>query len=724
MIMVNLDSAKNTFILESRENLKNLEDNLLLLEDTPEDMSIIESIFREAHTIKGSSGMFGYEAVTDFTHVFENLLDSLRKGEIKVNDKLIAISLKAHDHISVLIDEAEAGNATVSGDIEKKGSKVLNDMLSLLGKKTEDDSLKKEPIEKSDEPGPEENEETFSQNSIWHLSIRLKEELFKNGFDPFSFLSYLKSKGSFSNITTITEKIPLIDEINPENCYLGFEADFISDGPLNKTDILNIFEFIKDDSEIRIIPPNSKIEEFINLIDSLPEGNNKLGEILTASGTITKDELSSALNIQKEEFQNAKQLGEVLVDKNFIPQELLDAAIQKQEKNRGEDKKKKSIRIEAEKIDQLITLVGELVIASANIYQKATKINDSEVTESASEMVRLVDDIRDTTMNIRMVPIGDTFSTFKRTVHDMSLNLGKKIDLVISGGETELDKTLVEKIQDPLMHIIRNSIDHGIELPAERKVKGKKEQGTITLNAYHESGTVIIEVSDDGGGLSKEKIYKKAVEKGMIIEGSKLSDDEIWNIIFMPGFSTAEKITSVSGRGVGMDVVKKNVESLRGNIDIQTEKNKGTTFRIHLPLTLAIIDGFQVVVGGLPYVIPLDMVVECTSVNEGMFMGSEGGNFFTLRDEVLPFMDLKDLFRVVKNDLVKKDNMVIVEYAKKRAGLLVDSLLGELQTVIKPLGKLFTDLKWISGATILGNGDVALILDIPRLILYVQNKTN
>ncbi len=724
--MVNLDSAKNTFIAESKENLKNIEEYMLKLEETPSDSELLQAIFREAHTIKGSSGMFGFDAITDFTHVFENLLDSLRKGEITVSEKLIGVCLKAHDQISMLVDCAET-DGPVPVEIENKGFGIISDMITLMNKKIDGINSDKVSAQKEQKPSnqkflesqSEPGKDILSAKDSWHISLRVKETFFKDSFDPFSFLTYMKSKGSIKSIATITEKLPVLENINPENCYLGFEVDFVPSKAIQKQDIMDVFEFIKDDADIKIFPPNTKIDEYINLIENLPEDKVRLGEILMASGTISKDELDFVLKKQQDQYPETKQIGELLLDERSVPKQVLDAALAKQEKARGE--KKKTIRIDADKIDHLITLVGELVISSANVQQRASKFKDSDIADSASQMTRLVDDIRDTTMNIRMVPIGDTFSSFKRTVHDMSLLLKKNISLEIKGGDTELDKTLVEKIQDPLMHILRNSIDHGLETPELRRKKGKPEQGRILLNAYHESGSVVIEVTDDGAGLNREKIYRKGVERGLIAEGTKLSDTELWRLIFTPGFSTAENITNVSGRGVGMDVVKKNVESLRGVIDINSEFNRGTSIRIHLPLTLAIIDGFQVLIRDVPYIIPLDMVLECIDVSEELFMGSEGGNFFTLRGEVLPFLDLKQLFNIEKRDDVK-ENIVIVEYARKRAGLVVDSLLGELQTVIKPLGKLFSSLKWISGGTILGNGDVALILDIPRLINFVQTK--
>jgi two-component system chemotaxis sensor kinase CheA len=319
---------------------------------------------------------------------------------------------------------------------------------------------------------------------------------------------------------------------------------------------------------------------------------------------------------------------------------------------------------------------------------------------------------------LRMVQIGETFNRFKRVVREVSKDLGKQIDLNISGADTELDKTLVEKISDPLMHLVRNSMDHGIESTEERIEAGKPENGTVNLSAFHESGNVVIEISDDGRGLSREKIFNKALEKGLIHEGQSLTNGEVYRLIFEPGFSTADSVTNLSGRGVGMDVVRRNIEALRGQVELESEPGKGTKMSIKLPLTLAIIDGFQVRVGDTQYIVPLDMVEECIELNEETSSTSNGGeNYINLRDEILPFVYLNEYFGTDKDEHgVNRDNVVVVQFGGKKAGFVVDELLGEHQTVIKPLGKIFQNLQGISGATILGSGEVAMIIDIPELI--------
>jgi two-component system chemotaxis sensor kinase CheA len=369
------------------------------------------------------------------------------------------------------------------------------------------------------------------------------------------------------------------------------------------------------------------------------------------------------------------------------------------------------IRVQADKLDQLIDLVGEMVIAGAGANLLAQRSGQSDLMESTSVLLRLVEDIRDSALQLRMVQIGETFNRFNRVVRDSSREMGKNIDLVITGAETELDKSVVEKLGDPLMHLVRNAIDHGIEPGGLREQRGKPSTGTLQLNAYHDSGNIVIEVIDDGNGLPKDKIRQKAIDKGLIDANGNHSEQEILNLIFEPGFSTADKVTNISGRGVGMDVVRRNIQALRGSIDVSTVDGEGSTFTIRLPLTLAIIDGFLTGVGKTSYVVPLDSVVECIELTDGL----DHRNYLNLRGEVLPFVRLRELF-AIGGRAPTRQNVVIVQYAGQKAGLVVDELLGEFQTVIKPLGVLFKNIRGIGGSTILGSGEVALILDVAALV--------
>ena len=365
----------------------------------------------------------------------------------------------------------------------------------------------------------------------------------------------------------------------------------------------------------------------------------------------------------------------------------------------------------------MIDAVGELVIAGASAGVSASRIGDARLTEAMSDLMRLVEEVRDSALQLRMVPIGTTFSRFQRVVRDVSAELGKDITLQISGGDTEVDKALVERIGDPLMHLVRNSMDHGIEPAEVREAQGKPARGTLRLNAFHDSGSIVIEVADDGGGIDKDRVLAKAISSGLVDATTTLSDGEIYSLIFEPGFSTADKVSNLSGRGVGMDVVKRNVASMRGTIEVESTPGAGSTMRIRLPLTLAIIDGFLVGVGGSSFVIPLDRVVECVELPASL----PGRDCMDLRGEVLPFIRLRSQF-AIDGDPSRRENVVVVESAGVKTGLVVDALMGEYQTVIKPLGPLFAHVDGIGGSTILGTGEVALIIDVPMLVQEHGNR--
>ena len=558
--------------------------------------------------------------------------------------------------------------------------------------------------------------------------------------DPLSFLRYLSTLGDLINVITITDQLPNTADMDPETCYLGYDIAFRSDAA--KATIEGVFEFVRDDSWITIIPPRSRISDYIERIQEV-EDSQRLGEILVNIGSLTPSELEKGLQQQAvatevtcmdalTKAQPAPQLGEVLVEQGAVEQRVVNAALEKQGelKVAAQTQENQTIRVDANKLSSLINLVGELVIASANADLLARRIGEDDIMESMEGLSMLVAEIRDTTLDLRMVQIGDTFNRFRRVVRDLSKKINKEIELEISGGETELDKTVVEKISDPLTHLVRNAIDHGIESVSVRKQRGKPAQGTLRLNAYHDSGSIVIEIIDDGGGLDRTKILAKAHERGIIATDQTLTDKEVYQLIFAAGFSTADVVTDLSGRGVGMDVVRRNIEALRGHIGVDSAAGAGTTITIRLPLTLAIIDGFLVSVGAAAYVIPLDMVVECIEFDDAAHTvehnAHQSREYINLRGEVLPFLHLRNNF-AEEADAAKRENMVVVQYAGQRAGLIVDELRGELQTVIKPLGKLFEGLKGISGATILGSGDVAVILDVPALISQAarhQHATN
>lgn len=705
---MNLEAALQTYIIESRELLQSMEDSLLLLEREPDNDDAINATFRAIHTIKGSAGLFGLEDIVRFTHVVESLLDRARDKQIPVNDSLTALMLECGDHIGQLVDAA-AGDPPADPAAQAARQAELLDRLgkfSPAGVPGVMSAAQDAVVER-------DGDRQFG-NGSWHISLRFGPDVLRNGMDPASFLRYLTTLGDVVSTTTLCDAMPEAATMDPESCYLGFEIDLRSEA--SKETIEGAFEFVREDCQIRILPPNSRIEEFIELITALPEGHDRIGEILVASGAVTHMELQQALARQQGDSADKAPLGQILVGEHTVQEELVQAALDKQKQIK--DKRaveNRYVRVDAAKLEDLINQVGEMVIAGASATLLARRNADGALQEAMSLMGRLVEEIRDCALSLRMVEIGETFHRFQRVVRDMSRELGKEIALQISGGETELDKTVVEKITDPLTHLVRNSIDHGIEPAEVRLASGKPAGGTIRLNAFHESGSIVIEVADDGGGLNRDRILRKAIEKGIVAPSQTLADQEIYNLVFEPGFSTADKVTNLSGRGVGMDVVRRNIEALRGSIELDSRPGEGTTFRIRLPLTMAIIDGFLIEVGDSSLVVPLDMVVECLELSEADRRAAEHRRYLNLRGEVLPFIRLREMLSI-EGEPVRRENVVVVRFGGQKAGLVVDQLLGEFQTVIKPLGQVFRHLRGISGSTILGSGEVALILDVPAVV--------
>jgi two-component system chemotaxis sensor kinase CheA len=656
-VSINLDQAQQTFIVEARELLQAMEQSLLQLESEPGDQDAIGAIFRAAHTIKGSAGLFGLASIVGFTHIVEDVLDRLREGNVAVDAALIALLLKCGDHMLELVEVvANRGEVPTPAALER-GEALREALSAYQPMRTATASV--ETVEVADDAAVE---------VLWHISLRFGVDVFRNGMDPLSFLRYLETLGQVMQVLTLTDSIPPIDSWDPESCYLGFEIELRSTA--SHATLNEVFDFVRDDCEVHI-----------SAVDETPDNTAAMAD---DRGTQAEPGLVSAAP-QRPAASEAKNR-----DGNYV-------------------------RVNADKLDELINLVGELVIASAGANLLARSCNNDPLQEAASTVSGLVEEILDGALHLRMIPIGDTFNRFRRVVRDISQELGKDIELIISGAETELDKTVVEKIGDPLMHLLRNAMDHGIESADARRAAGKSAKGHLSLNAYHDSGSIVIEIADDGAGLNRERILQKAQERGLVASGAVLTDQEIYNLIFEAGFSTAEAVTNLSGRGVGMDVVKRNITLLRGTVDLDSRPGQGTVVRIRLPLTLAIINGFLVGIDQSTYVIPLDMVQECIELDQHQRQSSRDTGYLDLRGEVLPLVHLRDHFSH-EGPVARRQNVVVVRYAEHKAGLVVDDLLGEFQTVIKPLGKLFGALRGISGSTILGSGAVALILDVPALL--------
>ncbi len=718
----NIGPALETFSQEVDELLTAMEDALLGLEAASDDADCINSIFRAMHTIKGSSGLFGFDDVVAFTHEVETVLDRVRNGERTIDAELIAVLLACKDQTARIIQHVLCNeNEPLPEELQQQSRTLI---AQLTGISAAVGGMPTTQQEKADHFEVDAN--TTDSRDNWVISLEFKRNALRNGMDPLSFIRYLQTLGKIIEVIITMPTIPRIEDMDPEDCYLNFKIAFNSS--TDKKTIEDVFEFAEDDCDIHILPPNSRQEHYLLLLANLPEDQVKrLGEMLVEIGALTEKEVVHILDEQRKGSNDEpKPLGEMLIDKNILQQPVIEQALKKQELVKQKiNKESNYIRVDAAKLGYLINLVGELVISGAAMRLMVDKHGLSDVDDVASTMSHLVEDIRDTALQLRMVQIGETFTRFQRVVHDVSKELGKQIQLQITGGESELDKTVVEKINDPLTHLVRNSLDHGIETPEVRLRAGKPEKGTIQLNAYHDSGRIVIQISDDGQGLDPERIFAKAVAKGLVKPDQALSNNEIYNLIFEPGLSTKEEANNLSGRGVGMDVVRRNIEALRGSVYVDSELGQGTTVTIHLPLTLAIIDGFMVEAQKERYIIPLSMVEECVEMSSDEWQIDEVQHYVNLRGQILPYLRLGDFFhKNKKHTRTQRESLVVVRFGEAKAGFVVDELHGENQTVIKPLGKLFENLNGIGGATVLGSGDVALILDVQGLIQYAKKRVS
>jgi two-component system chemotaxis sensor kinase CheA len=507
-------------------------------------------------------------------------------------------------------------------------------------------------------------------------------------------------------------RVPKLEEIDPESCYLWWEV--ILTGTVDENSIRDVFIFVEDLSEL-------KIER---IADGGDEGAKRLGEILVDRGDVSRDDITEALDSQRK-------LGEVLIENKLVSQPQIEAALVEQEHfkklHEHSEIAASSIRVASEKLDSLVDLVGELVTLQARLAQTSLDLVDPTLSSVSEQFERLISQLRDNAMSIRMLPIGSSFNKFRRLVRDLSIELGKEAEFVTEGADTELDKTVIEKLGDPLVHIIRNSLDHGIESPADRERSGKQRSGVIKLVARHSGAYVLIQVSDDGKGLDREAIRAKAIERGLLATGQDLSDPELFNLVFEPGFSTAKKVTTVSGRGVGMDVVKREIDSLGGSVQLGSAPGAGMSVTLKIPLTLAIIEGLLVLIGREYYVVPLSAVDGCIEVRSEELKGMGERRIISYRDEIVPFIRLRSYFdfdSLQEGESAEAEpevELIVVASAQEyRVGLVVDKVLGNFQTVIKPLGRMYRDVDGISGATILGDGTVALILDVNRLASIAQ----
>jgi len=650
----------------------------------------IGALFRAMHTIKGTAGMFGFDDVVSFAHVAENLLSDVRSDKVALTPEMISVFLLCKDHTQTLINTS-VDQEPMSPELKKTNDDLLAQLIKFTPNTTE--------VGVQEISSPDATQ-TVSEGKIWHISLLLKPDFYSTGMDILSLISFLDELGTLTKKSIFTDDIPLLEGYNPIQAYIGFELQLQTESDYDE--IEEVFEFVLDDLEFHAFKKDDKTA-LLSWIDTLDNKQKKV-KFLISNDFFAKEDFIT----QKEQPQSVS----TAVPTPNVVQKTTKV---KKPETKKEQHKNFSLRVDSSKIDQLINQMSEMVIANAKIAQRADILDDTELSESTTIMTDMLEEVRSSVMNIRMVQVGDSFSKFRRIVGDVARKLGKNIDFVINGGETELDKMVVEKISDPLMHMLRNSVDHGVEMPDERVVAGKPSKGNVTLSAYPDAGTIVIKITDDGKGLDKEKILEKAIKNGQIPQNHNLSDKEIYMLIFAAGLSTAEEVSDISGRGVGMDVVKRNIEELRGTVEIDSEQGKGSTFTIRLPLTLAIIDGFLIQSGDTKYIIPLEMIQECIELSASYKAQMKGNKFINLRDSILPLLDIRSYFNETQTRS-ERDNVVVIRYGDYKMGLQVDELYGEFQTVIKPLGEVFENVAGISGGTILGSGEIALIFDIPKLM--------
>lgn len=684
---MSIDMAQfhQVFFEESFEGLEVMETGLMELQPGDPDTETINGIFRAAHSIKGGSGTFGFKAIADFTHVMETLLDEMRDSKRDVTVENTDILLRSVDCLREMLEAERAGDHADPERVKQH----QNELETELGNSA--------PSGASTQPTQATEQDSADSPQQWKISFKPARQMLQTANDPIPLINELRSLGTLE-LHTHLEDVPDFELLDAEECYLSW--DMTLTGDVTREQIDEVFAWVDDISDITI------------------------ESVVVAPPAVTEQD------------------AETVAEKSLVPQRREEDQGRPRMDRRQEDRRKTdrrgggqsqsaqaaSIRVETNKIDALINMVGELVITQSMLGLLGENIEDQQAVtpqdiekmrDGLMQLERNTRELQESVMQVRMMPISFTFSRFPRLVRDLSGKLGKKIELKLVGETTEVDKTVIEKIGDPLVHLVRNSLDHGIELPDKRVAGGKPETGTIELNAYHQGGNIIIEIKDDGQGMDRDKLLNKAIDKGLVTADDMLSDKQIFELIFMPGFSTAEQVSDVSGRGVGMDVVRRNIQELGGGVEIDSQLGVGTTMTIRLPLTLAILDGQTVTVGDENYIIPIISIIESIQIKPEMLnrIGGEGETF-KLRDEYIPIIKLHEVFALDNAAQVKLDNglLVVVEADGTHVGLFVDDLLGQQQVVIKSLENNYKKIEGFSGATILGDGSVALILDMPGIL--------
>ncbi len=714
------DDPLETFREEARELLTELERALMQLEEDPADADSVDSAFRSLHTIKGSGNMFDLDQLVSFAHIVESVFARVRDGNTPVSAELVELGLQARDHIGALL---ATGDAAAEGLLEE-GAELEKRLLALGGG---EDAAGADagaatgggPAAGATEPAeapattaatatpdatPDDPDaDAEAEERTYRVTFVPGEDLFRTGTNPLLLIKELGELGS-ALVMGFTDRVPSLDSMDPEACYISWDIVLTSSAGENA--IRDVFIFVEGNSEVsvQLIDEGSVLDTDISY--------KRLGEILVERGDIAAGDLEQAMG-------SRDYLGETLVERGYITPERVESALQEQQyvrrirEQRQVTETTSSIKVSTEKLDSLVNLVGEFVSMHANLTHRAETREDREFIAMGEQMEALVRDLRDLSIDMHMVPVDILFSGFRRLVRDLAQDLGKEVALQIEGSETELDKNVIDSLKDPLLHIIRNSVDHGLETPEDRRAAGKDPQGTVRLAAYYAGTNVIIEVADDGKGIDAEKVKAKAAERGIIAADAELSEEQMLDLIFSPGFSTAAAATNVSGRGVGMDVVKQNIEKLGGTVRVESRPAKGTRMSLRIPLTLAIVEGLLARIAGGYYLINLAYIVECIDM-QAMERNADQ-RIIDFRGEVLPYFDLRRFFGFPPAS-VEQSQLVVVSNDERKIGLLVDSIHDNYQTVIKSLSKVFERVEGISGAVTLGDGTPALMLDVDRLV--------
>ncbi len=691
---IDLAQFHEAFFEESFEALDSMEAALLKLNLGAPEPELIGTIFRVAHSIKGGSATFGFSEVASFTHTCETLLDELRANRMQVTRHVTDLLLKSVDVMREMLRSVQRKEAIDA----QRVADLQFDLELAIAQKNQPAAAPAPVVEAAPAPAAVAAAKPKAAHR-WRISFRPYPQLFVHGNDPLRMLRELGELGALT-VKLDGNALPSLEELDPEACYLAWDLTLDTDAA---REVVNgVFDWAEGDCDLKITEEEVPVQA---------------AEPVAASAPAPEAKPSNVVNIA-----DAKPAEAPKASADHAPH---PAASEVQTKAGTTDGG--SIRVSTEKIDELMNTVGELVITQSMLTQLGSKFTGhvaEQLRSGLATLERNVRELQESVMRVRMLPISFVFSRFPRMVRDLSGRLGKHVELKMTGDQTELDKTVMEKIGDPLVHLVRNSVDHGIEMPDVRAAAGKPQTGTVFLNAYHKGGSITVEVGDDGGGLNKDKILKKARERNLIGANETLSDDQIYELIFMAGFSTAEQTTDISGRGVGMDVVRRNIKELGGTIEVKSTLGKGSRFIITLPLTLAIVDGQSVAVGTETYIVPLITIIESLQLKQGMVNRVAGqGEVFWFRDGYVPVVRLHEVFGVEPRTTQLHEGLImVVEGEGRKVGLFVDDLLGQQQVVIKSLETNFRRVDGVSGATILGDGAVALILDVPGLIRVATQR--